>query len=159
MPSENNTEIERKFLVSFLPECLDCFCKHEIKQAYISTSPTLRLRQQDDSYIFTFKGRGEIKKTEFEYSLTKEEFDKLWEKVETKKIEKTRYLIPLENNLTAELDIYHGELKGFMNVEVEFDSLEKAEKFKVPKWFGKDVSTDKRYSNAQLSINGIPAKN
>lgn len=159
MSSDNNLEIERKFLVKELPENLDSYKFHKIKQAYISTFPTLRLRQQDNEFIFTFKGQGEIKKTEFEYMLSQEEFDNLWKKVETKRIEKTRYLIPLENNLIAELDIYHGELCGFMNVEVEFNSIEEAEKFVAPPWFGEDISKDKRYSNAQLSINGISAIN
>lgn len=159
MSSANNLEIERKFLVEKLPPDLEKYKSHKIKQAYIATSPTLRLRQQDDEYIFTFKGKGDIKKVEFEYKLSEEEFNNLWQKVETKKIEKTRYLIPLDNNLTAELDIYYGELSGFMNVEVEFESLEKAEEFKAPAWFGEDISMDRRYSNASLSINGIPVKN
>ncbi|MFD1909647.1 hypothetical protein ACFSQ7_45365 [Paenibacillus rhizoplanae] len=32
-------------------------------------------------------------------------------------------------------------------LEVEFDSLEEAEGFVAPEWFGLDVSTEKKYSN------------
>ncbi|MNL87284.1 hypothetical protein D3C87_2163670 [compost metagenome] len=32
-------------------------------------------------------------------------------------------------------------------LEVEFDSLEEAESFVAPEWFGKDVSVEKKYSN------------
>lgn len=156
MSSNNNLEIERKFLVAKIPENLEKYQFHKIKQAYISTLPTLRIRQSDNDYIFTFKGRGDVKRVEFEYNLSKEEFDNLWKKTETKKIDKTRYLIPLENDLIAELDIYEGELKGFMNVEVEFKNLEDAEKFKAPDWFGKDISYDKEYSNSWIAANGIP---
>lgn len=159
MSAKNNIEIEKKFLVKELPANLEKYKSHKIKQAYISTFPTLRLRQKDDEYIFTFKGKGEIKKVEFEYPLSEEEFNNLWQKVETKKIEKTRYLIPLDNNLTAELDIYYGELSGFMNVEVEFDSLKQAEEFVAPSWFGDDISNERGYSNAEMSKNGIPVKN
>ncbi len=158
MSNNINCEIERKFFVKNLPKNLDKYKSYKIEQAYISVFPTLRLRRRDDEYIFTFKGEGDIKKTEFEYKLSKEEFDNLWKKVESKKIEKTRYIIPLDDNLTAELDIYHGELKGFMNVEVEFKSIEDAQKFNPPDWFGKDISSDRRYSNSQLSINGIPKR-
>lgn len=159
MSKINNTEIERKFLIKSIPENLEIYNKHNIKQAYISTDPTMRLRQQDNKYIFTFKGSGTILKQEFEYELTKEQFDKLWKKVETKKIVKTRYLIPIENNLIIELDIYKDDLEGFINAEVEFETLEQAENFIPPKWFGEEVTNDKRYSNSSLSINGIPVKN
>ncbi len=147
----NNTEIERKFLVAELPEKLERYESHDIKQAYIATSPTMRLRKQDDDYIFTFKGKGVIKKTEFEYPLTKEQFEELMKKTEGRIIEKTRYLIPLGGGLICELDIYKGELEGFVNCEVEFESMEQAQSFVPPKWFGKDISEDKRYSNASLS--------
>lgn len=32
-------------------------------------------------------------------------------------------------------------------LEVEFDSLEEAESFAAPDWFGEDVSVEKQYSN------------
>lgn len=36
--------------------------------------------------------------------------------------------MPIEGNLTAEVDIYEGELQGLMTTEVEFSSVEAAEK-------------------------------
>lgn len=156
MWSMDNTEIERKFLIKSLPENLSSYEHYEIMQAYICTSPTLRLRRQGDSFIFTFKGKGDIKRTEFEYRLSEEEFNRLWEKVETNKIIKTRYVIPIKNGLKAELDIYHDFLDGFMNVEVEFNSFEQANRFVPPDWFGEDISKKKEYNNRFLAINGIP---
>lgn len=155
--NRNNTEIERKFFVAKLPENLDSYAVKTIKQAYICTNPTMRLRKQNNDYFFTFKSGGIIKKTEFEHKLTKEQFEYLWKnKTEGIQIEKKRYIIPIQNGLTAELDIYEGELAGFMNVEVEFGSIEDAEVFIPPDWFGKDISADTRYSNASLSICGLP---
>lgn len=152
-------EIERKFLIKNLPENLESFTKHEIKQGYISTNPTIRVRQWDNNYILTIKGGGLMKKIEYELDLSKEQFDNLWQKVEGNTIEKTRYIIPLANNLKAELDIYKGFLSGFMNVEVEFSSTQDAILFDSPDWFGQEVTQDHRYSNSSLAKFGKPSKN
>ena len=56
----------------------------------------------------------------------------------------------------AELDVYHGELTGLVTVEVEFSSLEEAESFSPPAWFGEDITEDKRYKNKNLARNGRP---
>ncbi len=145
-----NIEIEKKFLVNYIPDLKDCKCFY-IKQGYISTNPVLRIRQKDEKYIFTFKGKGDISREEIEKEITKEEFDNLWLKIEGQPIIKSRYIIPLENGLIAELDIYDGNLKGFKNVEVEFDSIEQAENFIPPDWFGEDITKNIKYTNAYLS--------
>lgn len=64
--------------------------------------------------------------------------------------------MPIEENLTAEVDIYEGKLQGLMTTEVEFSSVEAAEKFVAPTWFGRDVSEEKAYKNTSLSLYGIP---
>ena len=112
-----NFEIERKFLVKHIPNLENCK-NYYIKQGYISTNPVLRIRQKDNKYIFTFKGKGDIQREEFEKEITKEEFENLWLKIEGEPIIKTRYIIPLENDLVAELDIYEGNLQGFKNIDV-----------------------------------------
>lgn len=149
-------EIERKFLVKELPENIVNCKKLYIKQAYISTNPTIRLRQQDNDYILTVKGSGIMKKVEYELPLTEEQFNNLWQKIESNVIIKNRYKIPLDDNLMAELDIYEDKLKGFMNVEVEFLSTKQAILFDPPSWFGQEVTQNKEYSNASLAKFGIP---
>lgn len=145
-------EIERKFLVSQLPENLENYKSLNIKQSYISRSPTIRLRQQDDLFILTCKGYGGLSREEWEIEITKDEFLTLSKKVEGNTIHKTRYLINIENNLVAELDIYYGNLLGLKTVEVEFESEEDAMKFIPPSWFGLDVTFDKNYKNSTLSL-------
>jgi len=157
--SKDNVEIERKFLINNIPFDLSSYKYYDIEQSYISINPTMRLRKQDNTYIFTFKGSGSLKKTEFEYNLSEEQYENLLKKIETNKIVKRRYLIPLENDLTAELDIYYEDLLGFMNVEVEFKSVKDAKNFIPPHWFGQEVTGDKRFSNASMSVNGNPVKN
>lgn len=154
-----NYEIERKFLIKNLPENLENFTHHEIRQGYISTDPTIRLRQQDDKYILTVKSAGLMKKQEYELDLTEDQFNRLWKKTEGNTIEKTRYVIPLNDGLKAELDVYKGFLSGFMNVEVEFVSTKEAILFDIPNWFGQEVTQDPRYSNSSLAKFGIPSKN
>ena len=39
---------------------------------------------------------------------------------------------------------------------IEFPSLEEAESFVAPDWFGKDVSEEKAYKNTSLSLYGMP---
>ena len=66
-------------------------------------------------------------------------------------ITKTRFLIPLEDGHTAELDIFEGKFAGMLLIEVEFNSIEDANSFVPPKWFGKDVTNDGHYHNSYLS--------
>ena len=49
-------EIERKFLVKELPAHLEDYLSHLIEQAYLCTSPVVRIRRQDEEYYLTYKG-------------------------------------------------------------------------------------------------------
>jgi len=151
-------EIERKYLVRELPEGLDSYPHVEIEQAYLCTSPTLRIRRMGDRYILTVKqhlrvpGTTAIHNREEEFPLAPESYALLRTKCEGVPVAKTRYKIPLDG-LTAELDIFHGRHQGLTLVEVEFPSTEAANAFVPPAWFGEDVSTDPRYRNAYLAYN------
>ena len=151
-------EIERKFIPPAPAFSLSVYPARALRQGYISTSPTIRLRRQDESYILTIKGAGTLAKEEFELPLSAEQFDTLWRKVEGVAIEKTRFLIPLGGGLTAELDEYHGALAGRYTVEVEFSTIDDAMAFVPPPWFGMEVTEDYRYSNAVLSKYGWPSE-
>jgi len=151
-------EIEKKYLVKNIPANLHLYEKKEIIQGYISIDPTIRLRKSDDEYFLTIKGKGHLKREEMEFRLTKEQFENLWAKVDSATINKTRYYIPLENNLIAELDIYHKDLNNLLTVEVEFDSEKASEYFIPPEWFGEDVTHDSRYKNNNIAVYGIPRR-
>jgi CYTH domain-containing protein len=153
-------EIERKFQIKTMPENLDTFRKKEIEQGYLCTKPVLRIRKSNDDYILTYKSRLGMKDKSVEVALTCEEvelplsqdaYEHLREKTDHHLITKTRYIIPLEDGHTAELDVFHGNLEGLFFVEVEFPIEEEAASFIPPAWFGKDVSFDKRYKNNYLS--------
>ena len=144
-------EIERKFLVdpAGIPSLTD-YPKHEMAQGYISTDPVVRIRRSDDKYILTVKSGGLLAREEFEMYLTEDQFSGLSTHVQGLIIEKTRYLIPCLP-YTIELDIFHGDLEGLLYAEVEFPSVEEAEDFDPPIWFGRDVTDDGSYTNAALS--------
>ena len=144
-------EIERKFLIHTLPKDLETYPRKEIAQGYISTNPVIRIRRSNDDYILTCKGEGLMAREEFELSLTAESFAHLKTKVDGIFIEKTRYLIPYDKNLTIELDVFHGKLSPLVLAEVEFASIEEANAFTPPAWFGEDVTHSSKYHNSTLS--------
>jgi len=149
-------EIERKFLCKKPDFDLSVYKKTDIIQYYVSTEPVIRIRKTDSAFFLTIKSKGSVSRQELEMEISEKEFDNLVKLTDKAPVSKTRYFIPLKNPLTAELDIYKGPLSGLFTVEVEFDSLEEAENFIPPQWFGTDVSEDNRYKNSSLYIKGMP---
>lgn len=142
-------EIERKFTIRELPENLESYPHVEITQAYLCTEPVMRIRKQDEEYIFTYKGKGLMVREEYNLPLTKEAFDKLLPKAEGHIISKTRYQIPL-GNLVIELDLFQSPTDLIM-AEVEFPDEETANAFTPPAWFDRDVTNDPAYHNSNMS--------
>lgn len=157
-----NKEIERKFTITILPENLDQYPHRNLKQGYVLVGQdgNLRIRQESTEggnsiYYQTIKKGSGLIRDEIEFTITPEHFNELWKITEGRTIEKTRYEIPVGDNLFADLDIY-ASVPGLKTVEVEFNSIAEAEQFDIPPWFGLEVTNDKRYSNSSLAINGAP---
>lgn len=148
---DKNLEIEKKYLVSRMPEKLEQYESFHIVQGYISRMPTIRIRKKNDTYWLGVKGKGHISRQEFEMKITLEEFESLSSKVDGYHVKKTRYIVPLENDLVAEVDVFEGRLQGLSVVEVEFSTESECKQFTEPDWFGKDVSLEKEYKNSHLS--------
>ena len=144
-------EIERKYLPKYLPENLEQYKKKKIAQGYLCTNPVVRIRRSNDDYYLTYKGGGMMAREEYNLPLTKDAYDHLLPKIDGLLIEKTRYLIPLEDGYTAELDIFEGALEPLTLVEVEFESIEAANSYTAPEWFGDDVTNSPNYHNSYLS--------
>ncbi len=144
-------EIERKYLLHQLPDHLEQYPFHKIEQGYLCTAPVVRIRRQDQEYYLTYKGSGLMIREEYNLPLTEEAYLHLREKADGILLSKTRYLLPLTDGLTAELDIFDAPYDGLWLVEVEFPNQESAEKFVPPKWFGEDVTFSSRYHNSTLS--------
>lgn len=144
-------EIERKYLIHTLPENLENYPHHIIEQGYLSTEPVVRIRRDNDEYILTYKSKGLMVREEYNLPLTKDSYMHLREKIDGRLIIKRRYLIPLSNELTIELDIFGGDLAPLMLAEVEFPDETSANSFTPPKWFGEDVTFSGEYHNSRLS--------
>ena len=145
-------EIERKYLIRRLPENLSQYQCKKIAQVYICTNPLVIIRKSDDEYYLTYKGKGLMAREEYNLPLTQEGYEHMLPKIDGRLIEKSRYLIPLEGKLTAELDIFEGDLAPLIIVEVEFDSLDAANSFIPPEWFGEDVTESRKYHNSNLAL-------
>lgn len=144
-------EIERKFLVKNIPK-LDNLKFKSVSQGYLSFEPEIRIRKMNDNefYITLKTGEG-LSREEREVAINEVTFQILLHLIKGRVISKTRYYIPLESGVTAELDIYYDELDKLSTVEIEFDSEEQALTYTIPEWFGKDVTFDKRYKNKNLA--------
>lgn len=144
-------EIERKFLVKEFPFRLEALQCKKIKQGYLNFNPVVRVRQSNEDYYITCKGSGMLAREELEMPLTKDAFEHLMMKIDGNVIEKTRYLYPLENGLTAEIDIFEGVMAPLQMIEVEFASQKQADEFEKPDWFGEEVTYDKAYHNSTMA--------
>lgn len=144
-------EIERKFLVRYLPENLSQYPCKEIEQGYLNISPVVRIRRSNDTYTLTYKGSGLMVREEYNLPLTADAFSHLKEKIDGNLIVKRRYLIPCSEKLTVELDIFDGSLAPLQLAEVEFETEEDANAFIPPEWFGEDVTFSTKYHNSTLS--------
>lgn len=135
-------EIERVFLVKQLPADFNNNKKLIIRAGNFYDSnvvDSLRIRQIGDKYELTKKeGESTRERTEHIIYISKNEFEVIWPAARWK-YEKDRYLCPV-NNHTAELDIYHGRLKGYARVEVEFSNQQQAREFNPPDWFGEEIT-------------------
>ena len=87
-------EIERKFLVKELPAHLEDYPSHLIEQAYLCTSPVVRIRRQDEDYYLTYKGAGLMAREEYNLPLSGEAYRHLLPKADGTVITKRRFVIP-----------------------------------------------------------------
>ena len=144
-------EIERKFIPKCLPDNLDSYEHHDIQQAYLNTSPVIRIRKQDEDYFLTYKGSGMMSREEYNLPLNKEAYEHLIKKADGNIITKKRYEIPDGNGYTIELDIFEGLFTGTILAEVEFPTIEAANSYTAPSWFIDDVTNDPAYHNSNMS--------
>ena len=109
-----------------------------------------------------------IGSAEYNLPLDKDSYEHMLKKADGNIIRKKRYLLPLNtdgftkadakklqidiSSLKIELDVFDAPYDGTIIAEVEFPSEEAAAAYKPADWFDQDVTGDKRYSNAQMSL-------
>ena len=142
-----NKEIERKYAIKYIPDDLKIEKVMNIEQAYIyhDKNTLIRIRKNEllnsnmaTKYIYTVKTKGDIKnskennissKYEIESNIEKEYYEKLLKNKISNIINKTRIVVPISNNLKAEIDIYYDYLEGLVTLEVEFPTEKEAAEF------------------------------
>lgn len=149
----SSREIERKFLIKRLPLQILRSRHFRLAQGYLANEPGgrhVRLRKKGKTASLTFKvGRGAARE-EREIRLSPKQLATLWPATRGRRLHKTRYEVPWKK-LKIEIDIYHGRNHGLMVAEVEFPNHASRRKFKPPRWFGREVTGEKRYSNVRLA--------
>lgn len=162
-------EIERKYAINQIPDNLIIEKAEKIEQGFIYRDfcTIIRLRKiipvypkkEEPYYIYTLKTKGDIKYTgdytigkkyEIENEISQKEFEQLISDPISQKIEKTRIVVPIENQLKVEIDIYDNYLSGLLTAEVEFPTQEEAEQFHKPEWLGEELGY-KELSNRKLA--------
>ena len=108
----------------------------------------VRIRRRDFSdghtdYILCIKGKGKLARQEIEKELTKEEFEALESLLPIPMLHKDYRVYQLEDGHLLECNLVDGK---FAYAEVEFDSIEEAERFQMPPFLLKDVTEDPYYS-------------
>jgi adenylate cyclase len=153
MKHKKNREIERKFLIKRLPVEILRSRHFRIAQGYLVNEPRgghVRLRKKNKATSLTFKVGNPASREEREIKLSAAQFARLWPATRGRRLRKTRYEIPWKK-LKIEVDIYHGRNHGLIVAEVEFPNQSSRRKFKPPRWFGREVTGEKRYSNIRLA--------
>jgi adenylate cyclase len=149
-------EIEKKFLVDH--EKWQQIAKPQgkvYKQGYLLSDEkrTVRIRVADDVAYITLKGSTTgISRSEFEYTIPVNEGKEILKEMATSFIEKTRYNINYAGNVW-EVDVFEGDNQGLIIAEIELKH--ENQEFEKPEWVKNEVSDDRRYTNACLSVNSF----
>ena len=151
--SMNNTEIERKFLVTSEAFKTEAVRSYEIVQGYLCKEPgkTIRVRIRDAQAFLTIKSgklRPGIGKFEWEREIDLEDAKELMQLCLPNPIIKTRYIIPISADRKWEVDVFHGHKEGLILAELELESED--EPYSRPSWLGEEVTGQPQYYNANM---------
>ena len=158
-------EIERKFLIEY-PDIAELrkmpdYCVVHMEQSYLQEEgdfPGGRVRRivegSSVTYVYTYKVRlSEMTRHEFEKEITEEEYREMLTRQtpDTITIRKDRHSF-LYRGLTYELDVY-----SFWNDKATLEAEVDSEDTPIPSppcvTLIKEVTSDRRYNNSQLSRN------
>lgn len=163
-----NREIERKYLVKYIPNDLKFEKIVNITQAFVyrDFKTMVRIRKiqnkktDDLKYVYTLKTKSSLdveRKNnnisnlyEIESNINEEEYTQLLNNKISKAIIKNRMVAPIDKNLKVEIDVYDDYLEGLVTAEIEFKNEEDAENFIKPEWLAEELSY-KELSNWHLS--------
>lgn len=154
----NNTEIERKFLVTSEAFKAQAVTSYQITQGYLCKDPekTIRVRIRDAHAFLTIKSstlREGLAKFEWEREIDLADARELLRLCLPGAISKTRYIIPAPpyqgRERKWEVDVFHsGKMEGLVMAEIELG--DEHEPFSRPDWIGEEVTGQPQYYNANM---------
>ncbi len=120
----------------------------------------MRFRKIDNHYYRTIKSGQGLVRQEIQEQITKADFYALMDQKDNSTIiEKYRYTFSYKGH-TYEMDAFKRHLEGLLYLEIEFDSLQRAQNFKLPKRLKKivldEVTNNVAFSNRSLALEGLP---
>jgi adenylate cyclase len=145
-------EIERKFLVKDDSWRSMVESSARLRQGYVAIDGgnTVRVRTSGSEAWITIKGPAEgLARSEFEYPVPLADGEALLGLCGARVVEKTRHKVRGGSHVW-EIDEFAGGNAGLVLAEVELCSEDEHVEF--PTWVGREVSGDRRYNNASLSI-------
>lgn len=151
-------EIERKFLVTYVPEgLLATRSPVKIRQGYLALDRDrhVRIRDIDGCYTMTVKQGFGLKRLETEIHLLADQFEQLWPLTESMRVEKLRYSIGFFGNSLL-FDDFQGHLAPLKLVEVEFTDEVTSRQFVPPDFAECEVTAMEAYQNVNLARHGVP---
>lgn len=151
-------EIERKFLVNHNKwQQIEKPIGNHFRQGYLFTEPnkTIRVRQTSEKGYLTIKGLSVgATRPEYEYEIPCNEATELLDNFAVSELSKIRYNIIFKGTLW-EVDKFLGDNQGLIVAEIELKSED--EKFEIPDWIDREVTSEEKYYNSNLTQN--PYKN
>ena len=163
-----NIEIEKTYLLKYLPSDLKNFNNKEILDIYIPLSvkhPELRIRKNGELLEITKKTpiseNNMSVQEENTIPLTVDEYNVI-SSVKGKRVRKIRYQYEYKNYI-AEIDLFQDNLEGLALVDFEFKNEEELKKFEIPDFCLVDVTSEefiaggmlcgKNYSDIEHNLN------
>ncbi len=151
-------EIERKFLVDVarLPPLPT---GSELEQGYLGSDPSVRVRvkrvgSETHTAWLTIKGPGDVEREEYEYAIPAADGEGLL-RLAKHRLAKVRYILDAGvEGLKWEVDRFKGSLEGLWLAEIELKHT--MQRFDLPVWLGREVSSEGGYTNASLARRGLP---
>ncbi|MBO9730258.1 MAG: CYTH domain-containing protein [Chitinophaga sp.] len=151
-------EIERKYLVDLDKwQQVEKPAGQHYRQGYLVTDPqkTIRVRLTPTQGFLTIKGISTgASRLEYEYEIPVAEAKELLDNFAVSELSKIRYHVDFKQH-TWEVDEFLGDNAGLFIAEIELSSEDEA--FEIPEWVTEDVTGEKQYYNANLTIH--PYKN
>ena len=145
-------EIERKFLVKDDSWRAAAESSAALRQGYLAVDngTTVRVRTDGADVWLTIKGPAEgLTRAEFEYRVPLTEAEPLIGLCRGRVVEKTRHKVRSGGHVW-EIDEFTGANAGLVVAEVELRHAD--ENITKPAWLGREVSGDRRFDNASLSV-------